>query len=74
MPVKAGIDQYKIKKNGTHHHSYKAQTANKDLPLLAMIAWGQKEAIFGIMLFRVTPKKLITDSSCSSLSCQNTCR
>lgn len=54
MLVKAGTDQYKIKKNRTHH-SYKALTTNKDLPLLAMIAWGQKEAIFGIMLFCATP-------------------
>lgn len=34
MPVKAGVDQYKIK----NHHSYKALTTNKDLPLLAMLA------------------------------------
>lgn len=38
MPVKAGVDQYKIKENRTHHHSYKALTTNKDLPLLAMVA------------------------------------
>lgn len=37
MPVKAGVDQYKIKENRTHH-SYKALTTNKDLPLLAMVA------------------------------------